>query len=90
MFDTIVVFESFPEDESIGQQQGVRINPLSLREKGAYTLTAGRNNYPLSLMVEPGAELRLILCYARQLLQPWRYLPHVPPLCHAAGPHRVG
>ena len=66
MFDTIVVFESFPEDESIGQQQGVRINPLSLREKGAYTLTAGRNNYPLSLMVEPGAELRLILCYARR------------------------
>lgn len=66
MFDTIVVFESFPEDESTGQQQGVRINPLSLREKGAYTLTAGRNNYPLSLMVEPGAELRLILCYARR------------------------
>ena len=66
MFDTIVVFESFPEDESTGQQQGVKINPLSLREKGAYTLTAGRNNYPLSLMVEPGAELRLILCYARR------------------------
>jgi len=66
LFDTIVVFESFPEDESTGQQEGLRISPLSFQEKGAYTLTAGRNNYPLSLMVEPGREIRLILCYARR------------------------
>ncbi|MCS6287704.1 MAG: amino acid adenylation domain-containing protein [Nitrospira sp.] len=65
LFDTIVVFESFPEDESTGEQEGLKISPLSLEEKGAYTLTAGRNNYPLSLMAEPGAEVRLILCYAR-------------------------
>jgi amino acid adenylation domain-containing protein len=66
LFDTIVVFESFPEDESTGQQEGLRISPLSLQENDGYRLTAGRNNYPLSLMVEPGREIRLILCYAHR------------------------
>lgn len=36
------------------------------RQNADYVLTAGRNNYPLSLMVEPAAELRVILSYARE------------------------
>lgn len=66
LFESIVVFESYPEEESDTGQLGLRITPLTPhRPDGAYTLTAGRNNYPLSLMVEPAAEMRLILSYAR-------------------------
>ncbi len=66
LFESIVVFESYPEEESDTGQLGLRITPLTPhRPDEAYTLTAGRNNYPLSLMVEPAAEMRLILSYAR-------------------------
>jgi amino acid adenylation domain-containing protein len=66
LFDSIVVFESYPEDESDTDELGLRITPMvPHREDGEYLLTAGRNNYPLSLMVEPAAEVRLILSYAR-------------------------
>ncbi|MBX3328845.1 MAG: amino acid adenylation domain-containing protein [Nitrospira sp.] len=67
LFDSIVVFESYPEDESDTDQLGVRITLMtSQRQNAEYLLTAGRNNYPLSLMVEPAAEVRLILSYARE------------------------
>jgi hypothetical protein len=67
LFDSIVVFESYPEDESETGQLGLQITPLvSRRQDAEYVLTAGRNNYPLSLMVEPAAEMRLILSYARE------------------------
>ncbi|MDF0674712.1 MAG: amino acid adenylation domain-containing protein [Nitrospira sp.] len=67
LFDSIIVFESYPEDGSDRDQLGLRITPLaSHRQDAEYVLTAGRNNYPLSLMVEPAAELRLILSYARE------------------------
>lgn len=67
LFDSIVVFESYPEDESDADQLGLRITPLAPhRQDAEYVLTAGRNNYPLSLMVEPAAEMRLILSYARE------------------------
>ncbi len=67
LFDSIIVFESYPEDESDTDQLGLRITPLaSHRQDAEYVLTAGRNNYPLSLMVEPAAEVRLILSYARE------------------------
>ena len=67
LFDTIVVFESYPEDESDTDQLGLRITPMvSHRPDADCVLTAGRNNYPLSLMVEPAAEVRLILSYARE------------------------
>ncbi|MBA5868540.1 MAG: amino acid adenylation domain-containing protein [Nitrospira sp. CR2.1] len=66
LFDSIVVFESYPEDESGTDQLGLRIAPMAPRRQDAeYVLTAGRNNYPLSLMVEPAAEMRVILSYAR-------------------------
>lgn len=67
LFDSIVVFESYPEEESDTDQLGLRIAPIvSQRQEAEYVLTAGRNNYPLSLMVEPAAEMRLILSYARE------------------------
>lgn len=67
LFDSIVVFESYPEEESDTDQLGLRIAPMvSHRQDAEYVLTAGRNNYPLSLMVEPGAEMRLILSYSRE------------------------
>ncbi len=67
LFDSIVVFENYPEDESDTDQLGLRITPLAPpRSHVEYLLTAGRNNYPLSLMVEPAAEMRLILSYARE------------------------
>jgi len=67
LFDSIVVFESYPEDESDTDQLGLRITPMVPHLPDAdYVLTAGRNNYPLSLMVEPAAEVRLILSYARE------------------------
>lgn len=67
LFDSIVVFESYPEDESETGQLGLRISPLvSRRQDAEYVLTTGRNNYPLSLMVEPAVEMRLILSYARE------------------------
>ncbi|MDF0668419.1 MAG: amino acid adenylation domain-containing protein [Nitrospira sp.] len=67
LFDSIIVFENYPEDESDTDQLGLRITPLASHRQGAeYVLTAGRNNYPLSLMVEPAAEVRLILSYARE------------------------
>lgn len=67
LFDSIVVFESYPEDESETGQLGLQISPLvSRRQDAEYVLTTGRNNYPLSLMVEPAVEMRLILSYARE------------------------
>ncbi len=67
LFDSIVVFESYPEEESDTDQLGLRITPMVFhRQDAEYVLTAGRNNYPLSLMVEPAAEMRLILSYARE------------------------
>ncbi|WP_080888220.1 non-ribosomal peptide synthetase [Nitrospira japonica] len=70
LFETLVVFESYPEQESEGPATGVTISALkSGRNDGTesgHLLTTGRNNYPLSLMVEPGEELRLIASYARR------------------------
>ncbi|BFU90202.1 MAG: hypothetical protein NTAFB01_13890 [Nitrospira sp.] len=67
LFESIVVFESYPEDESDTDQLGLRITSMAPhRQDAEYVLTAGRNNYPLSLMVEPAAEVRLILSYTRE------------------------
>ncbi|MBS0151276.1 MAG: amino acid adenylation domain-containing protein [Nitrospira sp.] len=70
LFDTLVVFESYPEQGGEGPATGLTISSLKTgrhdgTEQGPM-LTTGRNNYPLSLMVEPGEELRLIVSYARR------------------------
>ncbi|WP_438025454.1 amino acid adenylation domain-containing protein [Sorangium sp. So ce233] len=74
LFDAIVVFDSYPEEDAGSAQFDVRDvrvrampRPGGEREGGA-RLTTGRNNYPLSLIVEPSAELGLILCYERRRL----------------------
>ncbi|AGP41601.1 hypothetical protein SCE1572_48190 [Sorangium cellulosum So0157-2] len=77
LFDTLVVFDSYPEEDVAGGQSDVRADARDVRvrplprpgaREGDATLTAGRNNYPLSLIVEPSSELRLILCYERRRL----------------------
>jgi amino acid adenylation domain-containing protein len=70
LFESIVVFDSYPEEdvERAKDDLEVRSLPRSARTEGAALLTAGRNNYPLSLMVEPNASLKLIAAYARDRL----------------------
>jgi non-ribosomal peptide synthetase component F len=66
LFESLVVFESYPEAADGGEQPSLSVEPLAVRSGDVYTLTPGRNNYPLSLMVEPGRDLRLIVCYAHR------------------------
>ncbi|WP_437966992.1 amino acid adenylation domain-containing protein [Sorangium sp. So ce260] len=74
LFDTIVVFDSYPEEDVSGAQsdaRDVRVRPLPRPGGGRVgdaLLTAGRNNYPASLIVEPSGELGLILSYERRRL----------------------
>lgn len=66
LFDSLMVFESYPEAGNDGTQPSLAVGSLATRSDGIYTLTQGRNNYPVSLMVEPGRELCLIVCYAHR------------------------
>ncbi|MCC2652306.1 MAG: putative Multi-domain non-ribosomal peptide synthetase, partial [Microvirga sp.] len=66
LFESLVVFENYPEDDEHAQPRQLNIRILSEEAPASYSLTAGRNNYPLSLIVEPSTELRLLLCYARR------------------------
>ncbi|WP_437913628.1 amino acid adenylation domain-containing protein [Sorangium sp. So ce302] len=71
LFDTIVVFDSYPEEDVSGVPSDVRVRPLPRPGGGRVgdaLLTAGRNNYPASLIVEPSSELGLILSYERRRL----------------------
>ncbi|WP_437528301.1 amino acid adenylation domain-containing protein [Sorangium sp. So ce726] len=71
LFDTIVVFDSYPEEDVSGAQTDVRVRPLPRPGGGRVgdaLLTAGRNNYPVSLIVEPSSELGLLLSYERRRL----------------------
>ncbi|WP_437589099.1 amino acid adenylation domain-containing protein [Sorangium sp. So ce1000] len=74
LFETLVVFDSYPEGgvgDALRDVRDVRVRalpqPSGGREAGAL-LTVGRNNYPLSLIVDPSRELGLILCYERRRL----------------------
>jgi amino acid adenylation domain-containing protein len=70
LFESIVVFDSYPEEDVADAPDALEVKALSRPapcEQGA-RLGHGRNNYPLSLIVEPGNELKLILCYERQRL----------------------
>ncbi|WP_437277986.1 amino acid adenylation domain-containing protein [Sorangium sp. So ce375] len=76
LFDTLVVFDSYPEEEvpdvaGAGNARDVRVHPLPRPGGGRVgdaLLTTGRNNYPASLIVEPSRELGLILSYERRRL----------------------
>lgn len=65
LFESLLVFESYPEATD-DHTPSLIIEPLAAERTGTYTLTPGRNNYPLSLMVEPGRDLRVIVCYAHR------------------------
>ncbi|WP_437713070.1 amino acid adenylation domain-containing protein [Sorangium sp. So ce448] len=74
LFETLVVFDSYPEGgvgDALRDVRDVHVRaapqPGGGREAGAL-LTAGRNNYPVSLIVDPSRELGLILCYERRRL----------------------
>ncbi|MFD9885795.1 amino acid adenylation domain-containing protein, partial [Streptomyces alboflavus] len=54
LFDSIVVFENYPVDDDLAAAHGLRLSGLD----GIET-----TNYPLSLVVYPGAELALRLGY---------------------------
>ncbi|WHZ21723.1 MAG: polyketide synthase module [Nitrospira sp.] len=66
LFETIVVFENFP----IREQAGLAVHDLQIRTRSigeagdGYVLTKGRNNYPVSLVIEPGTDIQITLCYA--------------------------
>ena len=66
LFDSLLVFESYPDVDQNALHPTMTVTPLARRDDGPHTLTTGRNNYPLSLMVEPGAEIHLIACYAHR------------------------
>ncbi|WP_437811924.1 amino acid adenylation domain-containing protein [Sorangium sp. So ce1078] len=80
LFDTLVVFDSYPEGDVSGAQSDVRdvrdVRDIRVRalprpaggRVGDALLTVGRNNYPASLIVEPSGELGLILSYERRRL----------------------
>ncbi|KYF66721.1 non-ribosomal peptide synthetase [Sorangium cellulosum] len=74
LFDSLVVFDSYPEEEVPDAQSDVRdVRVRALPRPGGgrvgdALLTDGRNNYPVSLIVEPSSELGLILSYERRRL----------------------
>ncbi|MGY4490641.1 amino acid adenylation domain-containing protein [Pseudomonas sp. TE3610] len=87
LFDSILVFENFPLAEAVqGPEQALSINLLPSLERGeGGSGTAGRSNYPLSLMVEPGSCLGLLLAWhcehfsdaaAGQIIEQLTYLLH--------------
>ncbi|HEV2860066.1 MAG TPA: condensation domain-containing protein [Pyrinomonadaceae bacterium] len=58
LFESVVIFENFPvEARPEGQDHGITTRRPTLFE---------RTNYPLTLVVEPGPELRLQLLYDRR------------------------
>ncbi len=68
LFESLVVFENYPMDESLKAPLGpLKIDPIPVPGKPeSYSLTGARNHYPLSLIALPGAELSLVLSYERR------------------------
>jgi amino acid adenylation domain-containing protein len=70
LFEAIIVFDSYPEQdvEHAPAELAVLALPRAEPREGAAWLTSGRNNFPLSLMVEPNRALKLVLAYRRSRL----------------------
>jgi len=69
LFETILVFESFPVSEAL---EGATGDGLRIELDGAGEATGdglvvgrGRNNYPLTFVVLPGAQIEVIAAYHR-------------------------
>ncbi|MCH9648634.1 MAG: amino acid adenylation domain-containing protein, partial [Deltaproteobacteria bacterium] len=86
LFDSLLVFENYPIDETLGRQRtGLQISRVEVAE---------RTNYPLTLVTQPGARLYLRLGYdRRRFADPTmvRLLGHLSTLLEelAADPHRA-
>lgn len=59
LFESIVVFENYPVDATLQQQDQIEIRDIQTFE---------RNNYPLTALVVPGSELVVKLAYDRDRL----------------------
>jgi amino acid adenylation domain-containing protein len=70
LFDSVLVFDSYPEPDAGSSPGGIEIRALELERLRAGQPNPGRNNYPLSLIVEPNAELRLLLSHQSARLEP--------------------
>jgi amino acid adenylation domain-containing protein len=55
LFESIVVFENYPIDPALSEGE----SSIKVME----TMTVGRTNYPLTVMIRPGAELTLEISY---------------------------
>jgi amino acid adenylation domain-containing protein len=71
LFDSIVVFDSYPEDDGGASPDALKIRALPRDGElvDGVLFTAARNNYPVSLIVEPTEQLTLILAYSRHVLE---------------------
>jgi amino acid adenylation domain-containing protein/non-ribosomal peptide synthase protein (TIGR01720 family) len=67
LFESIVVFENYPVSAVLARagSEGVAIGVCRPDERsdGDRVTGRGRNNYPLSLVVSPGAEIEVVLAY---------------------------
>ena len=90
LFESLVVFDNYPDEDAGSQPSDLNISPLDGGHDGGMSRTAGRNNYPLSVIIEPNAELGVILCYEHRRFQPHamtRLLRHYGALLEAMTNH---
>jgi amino acid adenylation domain-containing protein len=69
LFESLVVFDNYPDEDAGSQPSDLNISPLDGDHDGGISRTAGRNNYPLSVIIEPNVELGVILCYEHRRFQ---------------------
>lgn len=69
LFESLVVFDNYPDEDTGSQPSGLIIRPFQGGHGGEISRTAGRNNYPVSLIIEPNTELGVILCYEHRRFQ---------------------
>jgi amino acid adenylation domain-containing protein/non-ribosomal peptide synthase protein (TIGR01720 family) len=73
LFESLMVFENYPVDESIRNQAGQALGITAVRNDE-------RTNYPLTLVASPGTELPLRLDYDKRRIEPLlvrRWLGHL-------------
>jgi amino acid adenylation domain-containing protein/non-ribosomal peptide synthase protein (TIGR01720 family) len=76
LFESVLVFDNTPVEKVLDQQpSGLAVAPLrGPSQGGEISETTGRNNYPLTLNVQPGAQLGLNLAYQCELFSRERIL----------------
>jgi amino acid adenylation domain-containing protein len=69
LFESLVVFDNYPDEDTGSQPSDLNIRPFQDRHGVGISRTAGRNNYPMSVIIEPNTELGVILCYEHRRFQ---------------------